>query len=194
MIRNVLSRRIAMVDRAPRLIRDLLVARMLGVAARLWPQSRILALLLLALVLGCLIAAGMSAHLVFRTLQPAAAWPLGPMVAAAFAFIVLLELGAASVLACLRAALRLAYEVGRERIGASLIVLAASAGAAALLGLWADPESLPIPLLCASASILAALALWFQRLYRQPAYRGFRSFDDDIVAARTSLRRAAHDG
>lgn len=193
MIRNVLSRRIAMVDRAPRLIRGLLVARLLGVAARLWPQSRVLALLLLALALGCVLAAGLAARLVFLTLQPAATWPAGPMIAAVFTFSALLELSAASVLAGLLATLRLAYDIGSERIGAGLSVLAASTGAAALIVLWTGAGSLPAPLLCVCASLLAALALWFQRLYRQPAYRGFRSFDDDIVAARHSLRRAAHD-
>jgi hypothetical protein len=176
------------------LVRDLFSTRLCVAAAGLWRPVRFLSVLLIAVLLGCLWLAGGSAKSVYLVLRPATEWPVGPAIAAIVVFVVLLELFCASVTMGLRALLRLSYDTGRHRIGTLLIMLSLSATALVLI----DVVASPLPSLAwgviAFLLVLILGTLWFERVYRRPAYPRFRDFHADVVAARTHLARIAHGG
>lgn len=177
------------------LIRDSFFARLCVAAALLWPPLRFPALLLIAILLGCLALAGYSAVGVYVVLRPATEWPIGPAIAAFLVFIVLLELLSASVTMSLRAALQLSFDIGRHRIGTLLTMLTLATVGITLLDAqqrafgWAG-----ISAAMAATLVLIAGSLWFERVYRRPAYPRFRDFHADVVQARAHLDRAAHGG
>jgi hypothetical protein len=178
------------------IVRDTFFVRLMLSAATLWRESRFLSVLLGLLLLVILLLAGTTARGVFETLRPAADGPLLPGLAAVFSFVVLLELGAAGLMAVLRALLQLSLDTGRHRIGALLTLAALLAVGLAAWALSSSP-----PPAAASATgwltgmvVLLATAFWFERAYRRPAYPGFRDFHADVVEARHHLGRAAHGG
>ena len=169
--------------------------RLVVAASRLWSGPRMLAVVLIAVLAGCVTCAGLAAGAVFSALSPASTWLIGPIVAALLAFLVILELCAASVMTLLSALLCLSYDIGRHRIGALLSLLALAVVAATLHDLWLAATVISGLLLpCSIALALTAIALWFDKTYRRPAYPGFRDFHRDVVEARDHLSRAAHVG
>ncbi len=195
MARLVLSRLRAFARALFRIVRDLFFARLLLSAVALWPRSRFLAALLMLLLAGCLAIAGSSARQVFLALRPATEWVLGPALVAGLAFIVMLELASASLMAALRGLLRLSLDIGRHRIGMLIAMAAALCVAAAGRALWSAPAVAlgSLGWLAPGVAMLVAGAFWFERAYRRPAYPDFRDFHADIVDARHYLARAAHD-
>jgi len=93
-------------------------------------------------------------------------------------------------------ALQLAYDTGRHRVRALLLITSALVLAglgwrlSALDAASLAPAAL-LPLLAGAS--LVALTIWFERAYLRPAYPGFRDFWVDVVDARQFLMRAAHD-
>lgn len=169
--------------------------RLVAAAGHLWSGPRMLAVVLIAVLVACVMLAGLTAGTVFSALRPASTWLIGPIVAALLTFLVILELCAASVMTLLSALLCLSYDIGRHRIGALLSLLTLVVVAAALRELWLDAMAISgVILPCSVALALTAIALWFDRTYRRPAYPGFRDFRRDVVDARQHLSRAAHGG
>jgi hypothetical protein len=165
-------------------------ARLAIMAARLRPLP-LLAVLLLALLLLCLLAGWSAARGVFLVLSPGG---IGTWIAAALAGLVVLELCAVFAVTLIGAGLQLAYDIGRHRVRA-LLVIASGLGLAAMA--WCLAAGGPAALAGALLPILGlggllALTVWFERAYRRPAYPGFRDFWVDVVTARHVLMRAAH--
>jgi hypothetical protein len=195
MTRGVLSRARAFGNGAVRLARDLFFSRLAVMAVGLWRDLRLLSLLLAALLLCCLAFAGLSAKTVYLVLRPATEWPVGPAIAAALAFIVILELCAASVMALLRGLLRLSYDVGRHRLGTLLTLATLLLTTLALLDLRSGGTLLlGVPVLSVLALVAVVAAFWFDRAYRRAAYPRFRDFHGDVVDARQHLARTSHGG
>jgi uncharacterized membrane protein len=182
---------------AGRLLRESFSGRLVVIALRLRRSVALLACfagLLLALCVWCGFTAARS---VFGLVPPDAGWFVFGfgLLAALLAFVVVLELCAATVTTAFNALLQLSYDTGRHIIGTLLTMIAILAAVVALLELradggrglaaWAGPA---VPL----AACLTVLALWFHRAYRRPAYAGFRDFGADIVDARQFMQRAAH--
>lgn len=178
------------------IVRDTFFVRLAVSAAALRRTSLFPALLLSLLLIGDLILAGATARGVFEALRPATDGPLWPGLAAAFTFVVMLELGAATLMAALRALLRLSLDTGRHRIGVLLTLAAilATALAARALLVATPPDAAVLTGWLSGVVALLAAAFWFERAYRRPAYPGFRDFHADIVEARHQLSRAAHGG
>lgn len=198
MLSRVHSRIKAFPRAAFRLVQDTVFVRLVLAAIRLWRDVRFPALLLTGVLVLCLAFAGFSARTVFATLRPAATTAIGPGIAAVFAFLIVLELCAASALTALQGLLRLSYDTGRHRIGALLTMLALIAAGVAALALAAvatGSASLPgHSALFIATPLLILVALWFDRAYRRPAFPRFRDFHADIVDVRGYLARASHDG
>lgn len=193
MTKGALSRTRAVASGAFRLVQDSFFARLAVSALRLWPNLRFLALLLVAASVCCLLLAGLSAKTVYVVLRPATTWPVGPAIAALAAFVVVLELCAASVLAGMHGLLRLSYDTGRHRIGTLLTLATLLLSGAALLDLRdGGTLILGMPVLCALALVMATGAIWFDRAYRRAAYPRFRDFHSDVVDARRHLARTSH--
>jgi hypothetical protein len=175
-------------------VRQTHAARLAIMAARL-RSLPLLAILVAAILILCLFLAWSSARGVFSTLSPASPSGIGAGIAAVIAGLAVLELCAAFAVTLMGAGLQLAYDTGRHRVRALLVI--ASAVALAALG-WRLAEfelsSLSgaiLPVLGSGG--LIALTIWFERAYLRPAYPGFRDFWADLVEARHFLMRAAHD-
>lgn len=176
-------------------VRQTHAARLAIMAARLRRSLPLLAILIAAALLFCLYLAWSSARGVFTVLAPASPTGIGAGMAAVIGGLVVLELCAALAVTMMTAALQLAYDTGRHRVRALLVI----ASAVVLAGLgWRlaelDAASLSaatvLPILGSAA--LIALTLWFERAYLRPSYPGFRDFWVDVVEARLFLTRAAH--
>lgn len=167
-------------------------ARLAIMAARLRRGLPLPAILVAGILIFSLYLAWSSGRGVFMTLAPVSQFGAG--IVAILVGLAVLELVAAFAITLLSAALQLAYDTGRHRVRALLVI----ASAVALAGLgWRlaefSPSALPAMVLPVSGSLgLLALTIWFERAYRRPAYPGFRDFWVDIVAARSFLARAAH--
>jgi hypothetical protein len=195
MTRSVRSRFSAIAGGAYRLVEDTFFMRLAVTACRVWPAPRLLSVLLAGLLILCLISAGLTARTAFLGVRPATEWLIWPVLAALLAFLVMLELCCASLMSALHGLLRLSYDLGRHRIGTLLSLTTIIAVAIALLALNAGATALPdLILICGIAPTLMALAIWFERAYRRPAYPGFRDFHGDVVTARQHFARAAHVG
>lgn len=195
MTRRFGSRLSAIAGGAVRLVEDTFFMRLAVSALRLWRAPRLLSILLIGLLLLCLAGAALTARTVFLGVRPATEWLVWPILTALLAFVVMLELCCASLLNALHGLLRLSYDLGRHRIGALLSLATVIAVSFALLALSGGDSARPeIILPCGIALALVALALWFERAYRRPAYPGFRDFHGDVVTARQQLARAAHVG
>lgn len=169
--------------------------RLAATALRLWPVSRLLSVLLAGVLVLCLVGAALIARTIFLGVRPATDWLIWPVLAALLAFLVMLELFCASLMSALHGLLRLSYDLGRHRIGTLLSIATLISVATALLTLKAGATGLlDVTLLCGVALTSIALAIWFERAYRRPAYPGFRDFHGDVVAARQYFARAAHVG
>jgi hypothetical protein len=196
MLSRVHSRIKALPRAAFRLVQDTVFVRLVLAAIRLWRDVRFPALLLTGVLVLCLAFAGVSARTVFSALRPATTTAIGPGIAAVFTFLIVLELCAASALTALQGLLRLSYDTGRHRIGALLTMLAliaAGVAALALAAVAAGSASLPgHSALFIATPILGLVALWFDRVYRRPAFPRFRDFHADIVDVRDYLVRASH--
>lgn len=169
-------------------------ARLVLMALRLRHETPLPALLMAALFLLCLYGGWSSGRSVYSALLPPSPTGIGAGLAATVAGLVVLELIAAFSIIAITAALQLAYDTGRHRVLAILLLVNAIA-----LGMtgWqlsqvqaASLGSFILPLALAAA--LVALTIWFERAYLRPAYPGFRDFWADIVDARHFLNRAAH--
>ncbi|MCU4182147.1 hypothetical protein [Bosea sp. BH3] len=167
-------------------------ARLAIMAARLRKGLPLPAILLAGILIFCGWLALSSGRSVFAVLSPA--WPIAAGIVATIAGLAVLELCAAFAITLLTAALQLAYDTGRHRVRALLVI----ASGLALAGLgWRLAELEPAALHAALLPIvgsfgLLALTIWFERAYLRPAYPGFRDFWVDVVAARHFLTRAAH--
>jgi len=167
-------------------------ARLAIMAARLRKDMPLPAILLFGILIFCAWLAFSSGRSVFAVLSPA--WPILAGIVATVAGLAVLELCAAFAITLLTAALQLAYDTGRHRVRALLVI----ASSVALAGLgWRLAEFEPAALHGAVLPILGsaglvALTIWFERAYLRPAYPGFRDFWVDVVAARDFLTRSAH--
>ncbi|AMJ59309.1 hypothetical protein [Bosea sp. PAMC 26642] len=180
-----------------RVVRDTYCARLVAIAHALWRDIRILSCFVIVLLIFCFWSASNAALRVFGVVAPNAGWLLLTLglLAALLAFIVVLELCAAVVTTGLTVVLQLSHDTGRHIIGTMLTMLAIVACVFAVLQVqgdggrslaaWVAP-SIPI------AAALTALAFWFDRAYRRPAYPGFRDFRADVVDARQFMMRASH--
>ncbi len=173
-------------------VRQTHAARLAIMAARLRKGLPLPAILLAGILIACLYLAWFSGHGVFVVLSPVS--QIGAGIVAVLVGLAVLELLAAFAITLLTAALQLAYDTGRHRVRALLVI----ASAIALTGLgWRlaafDPSALPATVLPVLGSGgLLALTIWFERAYRRPAYPRFRDFWVDVVSARSFLARAAH--
>ena len=176
-------------------VRQTHAARLIIMAARLRRALAVLAILVSATLLFCLFLGWSSGRCVFLVLSPASPTGIGAGIAGTLAGIAVIELCAAFAITLMTAALQLAYDTGRHRVLALLVI----ASALVLAGLsWRLPAldatllslSSILPLLAAAA--LVALTVWFERAYLRPTYPGFRDFWVDIVDARQFLTRVAH--
>ncbi|MGX5732961.1 hypothetical protein [Bosea thiooxidans] len=167
-------------------------ARLAIMVARLRRGLPLPAILLAGILIFCLYLAWSSGRGVFMALSPVT--QIGAGIVAVLIGLAVLELLAAFAITLLTAALQLAYDTGRHRVRALLVI----ASAIALMGLgWRlaefEPAALPATVLPVLGSLgLVALTVWFERAYLRPAYPGFRDFWVDVVAARSFLARAAH--
>lgn len=167
-------------------------ARLAIMAARLRKGLPLPAILVAGILIFSLYLAWSSGRGVFIVLS--AVSQIGARIVAVLVGLAVLELVAAFAITLLTAALQLAYDTGRHRVRALLVI--ASALAIAGLG-WRlaafEPSAIPATVLpVLGAGGLLALTVWFERAYRRPAYPGFRDFWVDVVAARSFLARAAH--
>lgn len=173
-------------------VRQTHAARLAIMAARLRKGLPLLAILVAGILIFDFYLAWSSGRSVFAALSPVS--QIGAGIAAVLVGLAVLELVAAFAITLLTAALQLAYDTGRHRMRALLVI----ASAVALLGLgWRltelTPSAIPATVLPVLGSLgLLALTIWFERAYRRPAYPGFRDFWVDVVAARSFLARAAH--
>jgi len=173
-------------------VRQTHAARLAIMAARLRKGLPLLAILVAGVLIFDFYLAWSSGRGVFVTLSPVS--QIGAGIAAVLVGLAVLELVAAFAITLLTAALQVAYDTGRHRVRALLVI----ASAVALLGLgWRlaelTPSAIPATVLpVLGAGGLLALTIWFERAYRRPAYPGFRDFWVDVVAARSFLARAAH--
>lgn len=177
-----------------RLLLQTHAARLALVASQLWRAMPLPALLVAAVLLICGHSGWSTGRGVWAVLSPGSASGIGAAVVAVLAGLAVLELTAALAVTAMTAALQLAYDTGRHRVCALLVL--ASALALACLA-WeivgASPARLGGILLPSVLTMgLVALTIWFERAYRRPAYPGFRDFWSDIVSARRFLKRAAH--
>ncbi|MFJ5369695.1 hypothetical protein ACIPIA_10760 [Bosea sp. CER48] len=170
-------------------------ARLAIMAARLRRSLPLLAILVSATLLFCLFLGWSSGSSVFRVLSPVSPTGIGAGIAGVLAGLAVIELCAAFAVTLMTAALQLAYDTGRHRVLALLVITCVLA----LAGLgWLLPArdatflSLGATLPMLAAAALVALTIWFERAYLRPAYPGFRDFWVDIVDARLFLTRAAH--
>ncbi len=169
-------------------------ARLAIVAARLRSGTPLVAILVAATLLACLYLAWSTGRSVHAVLLPASPTGIGATIAGLIAGIAVLELGAAFAVTLMTAGLRLAYDTGRHRMRALLVI----ASALALLGMaWRLWETGPAALAGAALPVLGTAGLvmltaWFERAYLRPAYPGFRDFWVDVVDARHFLTRSAH--
>lgn len=170
-------------------------ARLAVMALRLRRLLPLLAILVATTLLFCLFLGWSSGRNVFVALAPASATWIGAGIVGALAGLVVLELCAAFAITLMTAALQLAYDTGRHRVRALLVI----ACTMVLAGLgWRlsalDSAGLSLvgtlPMLAGAG--LVALTMWFERAYLRPAYPGFRDFWVDVVDARQFLTRAAH--
>lgn len=176
-------------------VRQTHAARLAIMASRLRRPLPLLAILVTATLLFCLLLGWSSGRGVFLVLSPAAPTGIGAGIAGVLAGLIVLELCAAFAVTLMTAALQLAYDTGRHRVLALLVITCALV--LTCLG-WRfsalDPASLSLattlPLLMGAG--LVALTIWFERAYLRPAYPGFRDFWVDVVDARQFLSRAAH--
>jgi len=173
-------------------VRQTHAARLAIMAARLRKGLPLLAILVAGVLIFDFYLAWSSGRSVFVTLSPVS--QIGAGIAAVVVGLAVLELVAAFAITLLTAALQLAYDTGRHRVRALLVI--ASAFALAGLG-WRlmdfQLSAIPATVLPVLGSLgLLALTIWFERAYRRPAYPGFRDFWVDVVAARSFLARAAH--
>ena len=173
-------------------VRQTYAARLAIMAARLRKGLPLLAMLVAGILIFTLYLAWSSARGVYMVLSPVS--QIGAGITAVLVGLAVLELVAAFAITLLTAALQLAYDTGRHRVRALLVI----ASAIALGGLgWRlaefEPSAMPATVLPVLGSLgLLALTIWFERAYRRPAYPGFRDFWVDVVAARSFLARAAH--
>lgn len=176
-------------------VRQTHAARLAIMAARLRRPLPLLAILTAATLLFCLFLGWSTGRSVFDLLSPASPTGIGAGIAGVLAGLAVLELCAASAVTLITGALQLAYDTGRHRVRALLVI----ACAIVLAGLaWRlselDPASLSfatiLPIL--GGGSLLALTIWFERAYLRPAYPGFRDFWVDVVDARRFLTRAVH--
>lgn len=169
-------------------------ARLVLMALRLRHETPLPALLMAALFLLCVHlgwSSGRSVHLALLRASPTG---IGAALAGIAAGLVVLELTAAFSITVMTAGLQLAYDTGRHRVLAILLLV--SAIALGWMG-WqlsqveaASLGSFVLPLVLTAA--LVTLTIWFERAYLRPAYPGFRDFWADVVDARHYLNRAAH--
>lgn len=176
-------------------VRQTHAARLAIMAVRLRRPLPLLAILIGATLLFCLYLAWSSGRGVFLVLSPASPTGIGAGIAGVLAGLAVLELCAAFAIAMMTGALQLAYDTGRHRVRALLLI----ACAMVLAGLgWRlsalDPTALSLPAILPmlAGAGLVALTIWFERAYLRPAYPGFRDFWVDVVDARLFLMRAAH--
>jgi hypothetical protein len=177
-----------------RLVQQTHAARLAVMIRKLWSDLALPAILVLLLLVGCLVLAGLTAQKVFEILSPSSTSGIGAIVVALIAAVFILELCAASAVACMNTALQLAYDLGRHRMHALLTLGCAVALLTTGLAL-ATGEDMPVFGMTAGAIAalgLCALTIWFQRAYRSPSYPGFRDFWVDVVDARQFLTRASH--
>lgn len=176
-------------------VRQTHAARLAIMAARLRRPLPLLAILIASTLLLCLFLGWSSGRSVLRLLAPASPTGVGAGIAAVLAGLLILELCAAFAVTLMTGALQLAYDTGRHRVRALLLITCALALAglarhfAALDAAALSPGTI-VPLLAGAA--LVTLTIWFERAYLRPAYPGFRDFWVDVVDARLFLTRAAH--
>lgn len=179
------------------LIRDTYFVRLVIMALSLRRGFRLLACFAATGVLLCLLIGTLSAVGAYESLKVWRAPFAIPVVGAALIGLIVLEGCAALIIAGVHAVLRLAYDTDRGTIGALLTIAAILASTVAVVefapGGLGGLTIIGVPLTPVIAFALVALAFWFERAYRRPAYPGFRDFWTDIVEARRSMRRAAHD-
>ena len=176
-------------------VRQTHAARLAIMVSRLRRPLPVLAIIIAAILLFCLFLGWSSGRGIFQLLSPVSPTGIGAGVAGAVAGLLILELCCAFAVTLMTAALQLAYDTGRHRVCAMLLIACAlvlggigwrfSALAPASLSLAAI-----LPLLAGAG--LVALTIWFERVYLRPAYPGFRDFWVDVVDARLFLTRAAH--
>jgi len=176
-------------------VRQTHAARLAIMAAGLRRSLPLLAILIAATLLFCLFLGWSSGRGVFLVLSPASPTGIGAGIAGALAGLVVLELCAAFAITLMTGALQFAYDTGRHRVRALLVI----ACALVLAGLgWrlsvldATFLSLAAILSLLAGAGLVALTIWFERTYLRPAYPRFRDFWVDVVDARLFLMRAAH--
>lgn len=195
MFKAIASRVRAAASAVDEAVRQTHAARLAIMAARLRRSLPLLAILTAAILLICLFLGWSTGRNVFQLLSPASPTGIGAGIAGVLAGLVVLELCAALAVTLITGALQLAYDTGRHRIRALLVITSAIVLTALA---WRfseiDPASLSfaatLPMLgCAG---LVALTIWFERAYLRPAYPGFRDFWVDVVDARQFLTRAAH--
>lgn len=176
-------------------VRQTHAARLALMAARLRRSLPLLAMLTAATLLFCLFLGWSSGRSVFHILSPASPTGIGAGIAAVLAGLAVLELCAAFAVTLMTGALQLAYDTGRHRVRALLLIACAIVLAHLgwrLSALDASALSLATLLPLLAGAGLAALTIWFERAYLRPAYPGFRDFWVDVVDARRYLTRAAH--
>lgn len=193
MIRNVWSRLRSAGQAVWHFVLETQIARLVVIAWRLWPDLKLPSALVTLLVCGCLLLAVTTARTVHGTLSPASPTGIGAWLAAAIAFLLVLELAAIAATAGLGLALQIARDLGRHRIAVLLALATLLAVIVTLLRLKAgDTLGFDAAATFGVTAVLLALTVWFERRYRNPSWRRFRDFHVDVVEARRFLTRDAH--
>lgn len=193
MIRSLLSRLASAGRSAWHFMLETQLARLAIMARRLWPDLKLPSALVALLGCGCILLAASAARDVHLVLAPASPTGFGAALAAAIAFMLVLELAAFAVTAGLRTTLQLAREIGRHRMAVLLTIATGLAIATAAVRL-SEGDALGLDAIASFgvAAALLALTTWFQRHYRDPSWRRFRDFHVDVVEARRFLLRDSH--
>ena len=193
MIKSLLSRLGSAGRSVWHFLLEMQVARLAIIARRLWPELKLPAALVVLLLCGCILLAVSAARSVHLTLSPASPTGIGAALAAALAFVLVLELAAFAVTAAFTTTLQLAGEIGRHRMAVLLVISTILAIATTAVRLrQGDALGWDAVATFGVAAALLALTAWFQRHYRNPAWRRFRDFHVDVIEARRFLLRDAH--
>lgn len=193
MIRSLLSRLGSAGRSVWHFLLEMQAARLAIIARRLWPELKLPAALVVLLLCGCILLAVSAARSVHLTLAPASPTGFGAALAALIAFVLVLELAAFAVTAAFTTTLQLAGEIGRHRM-AVLLVMATLLAIATTAARLREGDALGWDAVATFgvAAALLVLTSWFQRHYRNPAWRRFRDFHVDVIEARRFLLRDAH--